>query len=216
MIHAYDEIYLNDAKNSLSWMLDHQINDCGMDPDQAVDCFIRSGYAGYFEEGNPSILAGMSGIELARRVIQTCYPDRKLPERQFRPGRTPEFWAGWALAEYQWHSGRRFEGIFERIALSEIIRMYSPYHEMDITRFIDAMEEKCAVTVEETRLGRRRKSCGLSQRELAVASGVGIRSIQLYEQRVNDIDRAQAHTLYRMALVMRCSIEDLLEDPLSV
>ena len=54
MIHAYDEIYLNDAKNSLSWMLDHQINDCGMDPDQAADCFIRSGYAGYFEEGNPS------------------------------------------------------------------------------------------------------------------------------------------------------------------
>ena len=94
--------------------------------------------------------------------------------------------------------------------------MYSPYHEMDIMHFIDAMEEKCAATVEETRLRKRRKSCGLSQRELAVASGVGIRSIQLYEQRVNDIDRAQVHTLYRMALVMRCSIEDLLEDPLSV
>ena len=216
MIRAYDEIYLNDAKNSLSMMLDYLINDCGMDSDLTGDVFVRSGYVRAFEDGNPAVLAGMSGIDLARRIIRETFPGRVLPERCLRFERSPEYWAGWALAEYQWHSCRRFEDILERVSLSEIIQMYGPYHEMDIAHFLEAMNERCSLSFEETRLGKRRKYCGLSQRELSIESGVGIRSIQLYEQRVNDIDRAQVHALYRLALTLRCSIEDLLEDPLEV
>ena len=65
----------------------------------------------------------------------------------------------------------------------------------------------------ETKLQKFRKNIGMSQYELSQISGVNIRSIQLYEQRVNDIDKAQAHTLYKLAVVLGVQIEDLLESP---
>ena len=53
-----------------------------------------------------------------------------------------------------------------------------------------------------------------SQAELAKASGVSLRSIQMYEQRVNDIDKAQAQTVYKLSRVIGCEMEDLLEKPM--
>ena len=50
-----------------------------------------------------------------------------------------------------------------------------------------------------------------SQRELAYRSGVGLRSIQMYEQRQKDINKAQAQTLLRLSRVLYCSMEDLME-----
>ena len=41
-----------------------------------------------------------------------------------------------------------------------------------------------------------------------------LRSIQMYEQRNNDIDKAQGHTLYKLSLALGCEIEDLLESPM--
>ncbi len=38
----------------------------------------------------------------------------------------------------------------------------------------------------------------LSQSELAEQSGIKVRNIQMYEQRVNNIDKAQAQTLYKL------------------
>jgi hypothetical protein len=35
----------------------------------------------------------------------------------------------------------------------------------------------------------------------------------MYEQRGNDIDKAQAKILYKLSRVLGCSIEDLLENP---
>lgn len=39
-----------------------------------------------------------------------------------------------------------------------------------------------------------------------------LRSIQMYEQRRNDINKAQVETLYKLARVLGCNIEDLLEN----
>jgi DNA-binding helix-turn-helix protein len=36
----------------------------------------------------------------------------------------------------------------------------------------------------------------------------------MYEQRVNDIDKAQAQTIYKLSRVIGCSMEDLLEKPM--
>ena len=92
--------------------------------------------------------------------------------------------------------------------------MYSVYHEMDISKFIETMDEKCAATLPECRLKKLRESRGLSQAELAKISGVSLRSIQMYEQRVNDIDKAQAQTVYKLSRVIGCEMEDLLEKPM--
>lgn len=214
MTRAYSESYLSDAKDRLSQFFDYLINDCGMKADWVASIFLSSGYAEQFERGNPAILAGMSGIELARAVVEATYKKKKLPEPRYSEGLSPEYWAGWALAEYQWHSGKRFKDIFEHVKLSEIIPMYSVYHEMDISKFIETMDEKCATALPECRLKKMRESRGLSQSELAKISGVSLRSIQMYEQRVNDIDKAQAQTIYKLSRVIGCAMEDLLEKPM--
>ena len=56
-----------------------------------------------------------------------------------------------------------------------------------------------------------RESAGLSQSKLAEVSGVNLRMIQKYEQGERDINLAQAITLYKLAQVLNCTIENLLE-----
>lgn len=91
--------------------------------------------------------------------------------------------------------------------------MYNVYHEMDIEHFIVDMDKKYDSVIQETRLKTIRENRGISQTELAMLSGVKLRSIQMYEQKVNNIDKAQAGTLYNLSRVLGCTIEDLLENP---
>ena len=214
MTRAYSESYLHDAKDTLAQFFDYLINDCGFDADWAASLFLSSGYAAKFERGNPAVLAGMSGVELAKAVVKKTYQKKALPELRYSDDLSAAYWAGWALAEYQWYSGRRFKDIFERVKLSEIIPMYLVYHEMDISKFIETMDERCSTALSECRLKKLRESRGLSQAELARISGVSLRSIQMYEQRVNDIDKAQAQTVYKLSRVIGCTMEDLLEKPM--
>lgn len=215
MTHAYSESYLRNAKNCLSSCFDYAINDCRLAPDWLAALFVNTGYAEQFGRGNPAYVAGMSGVELARAVITKAYGQKALPEPASAEGCSPEYWAGWALAEYQWYSGRRFKDIFERVPLSRVIAIYAVYHEMDITNFVDAMEECCKAAEGDCKLKRIREDRGLSQAELAAQSGVNLRNIQMYEQRVNNIDKAQAHIVYKLSRVLGCDVEDLLENPMA-
>lgn len=214
MIHAYNELYLNDAKINLANMFDYGINDLKMKSDWLASLFVTTGYAEKFESGNPSVISGMSGQELARAIVQKAYKEKKFPNPKTKEGCSPEYWAGWALAEYQWYSGKTFKDIFERISMPEIIDMYKLYHEMDISQFIENMDKRYSAVKLETKLKKIRENRNISQSELANLSGVKIRSIQMYEQRVNDIDKAQAATLYKLSRVLGCSIEALLENPM--
>lgn len=213
MMHAYSESYLTDAKSNMAVMFDYAINDCNYDSDWFARIFVQSGLAEQFERGNPAIVAGMSGIELARRVIAYAYLNKSCAERRFSQERSPEYWAGWTLAEYQWSTARRFKDIFSRVPLSQIIEMYSVYHEMDISHFVEDMDKRYYAVQMETKLKTIRENRGISQAELAELSGVKLRSIQMYEQKVNDIDKAQAQTLYKLSRVLGCTVEDILENP---
>lgn len=216
MIRAYDESYLNDAKQLLALFFDYLLYDCGFEADWAAVLFVASGYAEQFERGNPAVLAGMSGIELARVAVKKVYRTKELPSARYVEGATDAYWAGWALAEYQWYSARRFKDIFDCVKVSDILGMYAVFHEMDISQFIEAMEKKCSAVSAETKLKKLRESRGLSQAKLAALSGVKLRSIQMYEQRLNDIDKAQAQTVYKLSRVIGCAVEDLLENPAGV
>lgn len=213
MICAYNELYVNDAKQNLADFFDYSINSCKFDADFFAKLFVQSGYADKFERGNPAIIAGMSGIELAKKVITYAYPNWKFPEKIFSEDRSNVYWAGWALAEYQWATCKRFKDIFSRISLSQIISMYHVYHEMDIEHFIEDMNRKYDSVERETHLKTIRENRGISQAKLAKLSGVSLRSIQMYEQKVNHIDKAQAGTVYKLSRVLGCTIEDLLESP---
>ena len=213
MTHAYSELYLNDARRSLSSMFDYAVNDCKYDIDIFADMFVKSGYARLFETGNTSVIAGMSGIELADRIIECVY-DEEIHYNATQPlDRSPEFWAGWAIAYYQWFSRNRFRDIFEKVKMSGVVDMYPVYHEMDITHFCETMDNELVKMNREIRLKKIREAAGLSQSELAKRSGVNLRSVQMYEQQKNDIDKAQGQILYKLAATLGCDIEDLLERP---
>ena len=214
MIHAYNELYLNNAKDCLASFFDYIINDCKIDPEWAASLFVTTGYAEQFERGNPSYVAGMSGVELARAVIFKAYGKKELPGRTHSEERSPEYWSGWAIASYQWYYARRFKDIFDRIPMGEIIGMYPVYHEMDISQFIEDMEARYKAAEGTSNLKRIRESRGLSQTELSEQSGVNLRNIQMYEQRGNNIDKAQAQILYKLSRVLGCDVEDLLENPM--
>ena len=118
--------------------------------------------------------------------------------------KSPEYWAGWALAFYQWYSTKSFSRIFRAVPIREILRMYPVFHEMDIMKFVDAMNEKIKQFYPETNLKRIRCYAGYSQKELADLSGVFIRQIQLFEQRQRDINKAQALSVAKLGRVLGC------------
>lgn len=210
-MNAYSALYVNDAKKHLGTLFDYAINTCGFDADFFFALFAQSQVTRQFEDGNPSVLAGISGYEMAQLIADEAYGKKELPVPVYYEDKSAEYWAGWAIAHYQWHSGKRFSYLAERCQFSEIIRMYHVYHEMDISSFIERLDALCEERKGETRLKKIRENCGLSQSELAVRSGIHIRNIQMYEQRQNDINKAQARTLQSLSRVLGCSMEDLLE-----
>lgn len=212
-IRAFNELYLNDAQTNLANAFDYAINTCNLLSDDFAGIFSRSDYVKKFEYGDPAVISGKSGVELVKAILSKVNIVEGFPEPQFNQERSPEYWAGWALAYYQWYSAKRFKDIFARIPLSQIILMYKVFHEMDVTEFAESMEKRYNEVEVETKLRSLREARGLSQRELSKISGVKLRSIQLFEQKVNDIDKAQAHTLYKLSRVLGCTIEDLLENP---
>jgi len=213
MTHAYSETYLEDAMENLGDMLDYAVNDCGYGGNEFMELFLFSGIAEEFGNGNPKYIAGLSGPELAQRVITATTGDRVTTPPSQAISKSPEYWTGWTLAWYQWHSGKSFSLLFRYgLTVSWLLQRYSTLHEADLTKFAQIADELIQNAPEQmTNLGRIRKARGLSQKELSEHSAVGLRSIQLYEQRKNDINKAQVVALVALAKTLKCRIEDLLE-----
>ena len=212
-MRAYDELYLSDAMSNLGGAFHYAINDCGIPPDQFMEEFLQSDLSKEFEAGNPWVLSGMSGIELTQRVLESIRPGYPFPSPSPAVFKTPEYWAGYYLAYFQWFTGIRFKDIFARVKLTEIIAMYPVYHEMDVTNFVEDISQRLDKAEAPSRLKALRERAGYSQSQLAKKANVGIRMIQLYEQRAANIDNARTSVLYRLARALRCNIEDLLERP---
>ena len=104
-----------------------------------------------------------------------------------------------------------FTEIIRYIPIKDIMALYSPYHEMDIRQFVDRMNTLYRTAQPDTNLKLLRKKAGLSQRVLAELSGVPVRTIQQYEQRQKNINKAQAEYIVMLARVLCCGIEDLIE-----
>lgn len=120
-------------------------------------------------------------------------------------------WSGWALAYYQWYTGKTFSRIHEAVSIQEILYWYPTFHEADVMKFVTAMNERLQRFYADTNLKRIRKFAGLSQNELSAESGVPLRQIQLFEQRRRDINKTQAINFFRLSKVLGCKSEDLLE-----
>ena len=118
MARAYKKTYLNGAMRNLAVMLD-----CGA-------------------SGNPRYLVGVSGAELADMVVQKSGSTvSEKNDGTYSIG--PEYWAGWVLAYYQWYSCRSFAYMQKQgLGINEVISMYHPLHEADLTKFVSAADNK--------------------------------------------------------------------------
>lgn len=89
--------------------------------------------------------------------------------------------------------------------------MYDTLHETDVSKFVEIADSRMKEYFTETNLKRIRTAYNCTQAELSERSGVGLRSIQMYEQRNKNINKASADTIYSLAKVLGCTMEDLIE-----
>ena len=211
MIRAYDKVYLNSARTVLGRMLDFAVYELNYDITAFFDLFLSSGAAELFQQGDFTILAGMSGVELAYMTLERSGIQAKRGLSEYPADRSEEYWTGWALAYYQWMTALSFAEIVRYIPVKEIQALYSPYHEMDIRQFVDKMNELYLAARPETNLKLMRKQAGLSQRQLSQLSGVPLRTIQQYEQRQKNINKAQSEYLVMLSQALCCEADDLME-----
>ena len=142
MTPAYSELYLGDASLAMGAMLESAVYLFEIELGKFWQLFLASHVSDDFGHGLSGTVSGKSGWELAAEILDDAgvsFPRRK---PQAVVGRSREFWAGWALAQYQWRTGLSFAEIEAYAPLSEILLMYSPYHEMDVEHLFAALDGK--------------------------------------------------------------------------
>lgn len=211
MIHAYDEYYLEDAMTCLGEAMDYVANSCHLDMDYFLDLFIGTGYAEQFALGVPKLVSGISGTELVINTLAKAGIQFDFPPAQIDYSYSAQYWCGWILAYYQWYTGRSFKSIQTYITMSEIEKLYPTLHEASETKFVDTINRIIRKKNAPTRLQTQRKISGYSQKELAEKVGVNLRTLQQYEIRAKNINKAAGETLLNLAKTLGCRVEDLLE-----
>lgn len=210
-IRAYSERYVARAQDRLGDAFDYAINSCDIAGEDFMQMFAGSSVSRRMGKADPKYIPGKSGIEIALDVIKEATGKELHIEPKVNYGRSPEYWMGWALAYYQWCSDRQYKDIFKVVSYKDLQRMYYTLHEADVTKFADIIDKLMREHFAETNLKRFRGYTGMTQSELACRSGVSLRSIQMYEQRHKDINKASVETVYKLAKVFGCAVEDLLE-----
>lgn len=211
MKKSYNEMYLDDGMRNMGEMLDYAVNECGLDVDQFWELFLASGLAKEIEHGNPAYISGLSGTELARETFSKVNYHIDCPKAQIEYSYSPEYWSGWILAYYQWYSGRKFQEIYQTLHTSEVCDMYYVYHEMSEQQFVDAIEIIMSKKCQVSNVQMLRRMRGYSQRILAEKAGVNLRTLQQYESRAKDINKASVSSLRAIADALGCDITDLME-----
>ena len=211
MMRAYNESYLNSAMRNAGDMFDYAINAMAIPSSDFAEMLCASEVCRRIENAEPNYLIGKSGIDLALEIVEEITGLRHEPDQSDNYERSPEYWCGWALCYYQWYTACSYREIFRSVTFDELLSLYPTLHEADLSKFIEALDSRRRLKYYETNLKRIRKAYGCSQSELARKSGVSLRSIQMYEQRNKDINKAQAETILRLAKALGCSMEALYE-----
>lgn len=209
MMGAYAKVFLDDAMDNLGNALEYAVHVLKMPGQEFLDCFSYGSIGRAFANGEVRYLSGMSGIEMAHLVTDSCYFDIDMGDYGYRVDYSAEYWCGWILAYYQWYTGKSFSQISQKISFESLMRLYGVLHEADITKSIEVLDSFFE-TEEQTPLAKMRLRAGLSQSELAKEAGVSLRSIQMYEQRHNDLEKAQYNRLKAMAKALECRIDSLI------
>ncbi len=211
MTHAYAEEYLNDAMRNLGEAFDYAVSACKIDIEEFMQYFIAGKYAEQFGNGNPKIIAGMSGTELAINIISESGKTIDYPEDQTVYDYSAEYWCGWILAYYQWYTARSFKSIYDYISMAEVYKLYPTLHEAPEDKFVDTVNAIITGKIGTTALQAQRKKSGLTQTQLAEKAKVNLRTLQQYELGAKSINKASFQTVMALCNALGCEVADILE-----
>ena len=209
--HAYSEDLLPPAMRNLAVMMECGVNMYGIEPEMFYLRFLSSGVADGLGRGNPKYAIGLSGIELADEVI-VLTGGKILPNTPPTYSVTPEFWAGWSLAYYQWKTGFTFAFLQRNgLDINTVLDLYHPLHEAGLEKFADTADhlisEHRRQSVSPIKAARER--IGLTQKDLSKISSVSLRMIRAYEQGSQDISSANFSTVLRLMQTLNLTLTDL-------
>lgn len=203
MIHGYHEDYVSFVMGNFGKMFDIALRQMGMEPEEFQDMLIGSSAADSIYKGEHRYIVGMSGTEL----LQSIMGDEGILDIDplHPPGK--EYWAGYVAAYAQWFWFRSFRELFESIPIRELMGLYNPYHEADISKVNELIGRRLVM---DSIIKVRRKRLGLTQRRLSEITGISLATIRAYEQGSLDPCKAQAESIYVLSKALGCSMEELL------
>lgn len=201
--------YSDDIVDNLASMFDLAVNDYNIDGDKFWDMFVTSGIAEQIENNNPKYTAGQSGEELLLEIIRRTGVTAVKKSKEYIFGRSAEYWCGYIIAKSQIALNKSFKELHNLIAFEELENMYKTLHEAPAEKTIEIIEKR--YLLKPTKLKLKRENLDMSQADLAEKSGVSKRTIQAYEQRDKDINKASVEIVSKLASALNCSIGDLLE-----
>lgn len=141
--HPYLEDDVQSFMEEFGIMMDYVVSFLHYNPNDFIQMFLATNLPLNIEHGNPKYILGKSGRELAYDVIckynnleSIDFDDNNW---QYQP--SIDYWSGSMLVLYQWHANIPYKEILENVSLDDIYKMYSKYHQMDETKFLDRMDE---------------------------------------------------------------------------
>ena len=207
MINAYDENLLRYARKNLAEFFDYGVNVLGVSVDGLWNRFLLSKKSNRFSKGDYGLITAMSGIELAYEVTDFKY-ELTTDECQID---SVEYWLGSVLAYAQWKLNISFQTINKYMPISEIASVYNPFHQLPDDKFVDFLATAIKVRKGKTNLEIYRRQANLSRSELSAKTGVPLRMIEHYEQRIKNINKANAEYLIVLAKALYVEPDVLLE-----
>lgn len=214
MIYSCDNLLINTSQILLGSMFDFAEYALGVHIADCFEKFCKSPYSSKFESDDSTTIMGKSGIELAYEITDREFIDDSSMDKYTDhaiSGRSSEYWVGWVLAYYQKKKRMSFTEISDIRGIEDIYGMYKTYHEMDIEKFCERMDELYIEKNPNSRLKSMRQKLGYSQSEVAKLSGIPLKTIQQYEQRQKNINHARVDYLISLSKVLSCDIEMLIE-----
>lgn len=198
------------ACDNFAVMTDYAVRWCGMGLRDFYNRFLQSGIARAIECGHPRFLYGLSGIDLAMKVMDNT--GGRLPEDasySFPFDDSEYYWTGWALFQYREHKGVSFQDLDTHgLTVEKVLALFNPLHEAPISKFFEVADS--FYNPGTGRLRELRKASGLTQEDLARRSGVSLRMIRAYEQGSQSLSHANAQTLIDLSRTLCCAPEVLM------
>lgn len=195
------------ARKNLALFLDYGVNVLNVSLDGLWSRFLMDDRSIQFGNGDYSVTSGISGIELAYLITGFTYDHNYI----YQQDETAEYWLGSYLAYAQQKLKVSFQMINKYVPISELLSLYYPFHLMSEDKFVEFLKTAIKVRKGKTNLEIYRREAKLSRSELSEKSGVPLRMIEHYEQRVKNINKTNAEYLISLAKALFVSPDSLLE-----